>query len=144
MKRGARLIAVVCLLLIGASVSGGVLISEASGQVGSSRISTAVNGVEGDSTVIKPGSSLFLEPNFPNPFTNTTQIAYTLDRETKVLLEVFDAFYNQVLTLVEMDSQGPGRYEIDFAPNGEFASGMYLYSLTTSEGTQVRRMLFLR
>lgn len=101
-------------------------------------------GVEGDSVVIKPGQSLFLEPNVPNPFSKTTQIAYTLDRETTVTLRVFDAFYNDVLTLVDAEVQTPGRYVVDFVPVGEFSSAMYFYSLTTDAGTETRRMLLMR
>lgn len=100
-------------------------------------------GVEGDSVVIKGGTSLFLEPNVPNPFKSETEISYTLDRETKVLLRVYDAFYNDVITLVEEDSQAPGRYVIMFTPAGRFGSGMYFYSLTTSAGTETRRMMFV-
>lgn len=111
--------------------------------VGGAALSAMPFSVQGDSVVIKQGSSLFLEPNIPNPFTHQTKISYTLDRETKVLLTVFDAFYNDVIILVEENSQGPGRYEIDFNPVGKFGTGMYFYSLTTSAGTETRRMLFI-
>lgn len=101
-------------------------------------------GTEGDSVVIKPGQSLFLEPNVPNPFDKATRIAYTLDRETTVTLRVFDAFYNDVRTLVDAQVQTPGRYEVEFAPGGNYSSAMYFYSLTTDAGIETRRMLLVR
>ena len=111
--------------------------------VGTGAVYAQPFGVEGDSIVIKEGSTLFLEPNVPNPFVVRTRISYTLDRETMVLLRVYDAFYNDVITLVEEDSQQPGRYDVDFVPAGRYGSGMYFYSLTTNAGTETRRMLFV-
>lgn len=101
-------------------------------------------GAEGDSVVIKLGQTLFLEPNVPNPFDKTTRIAYTLDRETPVTLRVFDAFYNDVRTLVNGQVQAPGRYVVDFEPDGKYSSTMYFYSLTTDAGIETRRMLLVR
>ena len=100
--------------------------------------------VEADTVDVVPGQTLFLEPNIPNPFSSTTIIAYSLDRETTVTLRVFDAFYNEVATLIDDLVQVEGRYEITFNPEGELASGMYFFSLTTSEGVLTRRMLLLK
>ena len=103
-----------------------------------------LNFVEGDTVNITPGQSLFLEPNIPNPFQGRTTIAYTLDRETRVTLRVFDAFYNEISILVDNDLQAVGRYEEIFDAGGDLASGMYFYSLTTSAGVETRRMLLVK
>lgn len=142
LQSGIVLASLACLLL---AVEGQVRIPGFGSGRGMHNIAWAQpTGVEGDSVVIKPGQSLFLEPNVPNPFDKATTIAYTLDRETPVTLRVFDAFYNDVRTLVDAEVQTPGRYEIEFVPVGEFSSAMYFYSLTTDAGTETRRMLLVR
>ncbi len=103
-----------------------------------------LNSVEGDTIRITPGQPLFLEPNVPNPFQERTTIGYTLDRETRVTLRVFDAFYNEIATLVDDEFQVEGHYEKVFDPERQLASGMYFYSLTTSAGIETRRMLLCR
>ncbi len=103
-----------------------------------------LTSVEGDSVRINPGRSLFLEPNAPNPFSDRTTISYSLDRETRVTLRVFDAFYNEIVLLVDDEFQVEGRYEVVFNPDDMLASGMYFFSLTTSAGVETRRMLLVK
>lgn len=100
--------------------------------------------VEGDSVPINPGQTLFLEPNVPNPFSDQTIISYTLDRETRVTLRIFDAFYNEIATLVDDVFQVEGRYTVPFRHDGKLSSGMYFFSLTTSAGIETRRMLLVK
>ena len=144
MRLSRQFIMLCCaLLLLGAGVPVSGEKCGADGKGHEKALRAMPFGVEGDSIVIRQGSSLFLEPNVPNPFKSETEISYTLDRETKVVLRVYDAFYNDVITLVEEDTQAPGRYVIPFTPAGRFGSGMYFYSLTTSAGTETRRMMFV-
>lgn len=145
LRQAAVRASVTCALLLMEGVAGGLGVGlRGMGASSSGTVRAMPAGTEGDSVVITPGQSLFLEPNVPNPFDRETVIAYTLDRDTKVILRIYDAFYNDVLTLVDEDSQPPGRYTVTFTPAGEYATAMYFYSLTTSAGTETRRMLLLR
>lgn len=103
-----------------------------------------LTSVEGDTVSINPGQTLFLEPNIPNPFRDQTIISYTLDRETRVTLRIFDAFYNKIATLVDDVFQVEGRYTVPFRHDGKLSSGMYFFSLTTSAGVETRRMLLVK
>jgi hypothetical protein len=104
---------------------------------------SAASAQTADSTVIEPGKKTFLEPNFPNPFSNVTVIGYTIDEETQVELKVYDVTYRLVAVLVDNVRQAPQRYEVVFTPAG-LPSAMYFYELRTSQGVQQRRMLFIK
>ncbi len=97
-----------------------------------------------DSVVaVKPGTRTYLEPNAPNPFSGTTTIRYSLAEETHVLLTINDGRYDQVATLVD-ETQPAGRYVITFAANGlGISSGVYFYTLTTSNGFEWGRMIYI-
>ncbi|MDP6419055.1 MAG: FlgD immunoglobulin-like domain containing protein [Candidatus Krumholzibacteria bacterium] len=97
-----------------------------------------------------PGTSadrLSLKQNFPNPFNPTTEISFRLEKGGEVLLEVFDLEGRLVRTLMS----GPmeqGDHQVTWQgiqENGDAASsGVYLYRLTTEEGSQHRKMTLLK
>jgi 5'-nucleotidase/UDP-sugar diphosphatase len=85
--------------------------------------------------------------NYPNPFNPSTEIAYTLPRDSYVKLFVYDILGQKVKTLVdEVQSAGPGKVIWDGAnENGEkVASGIYFYKLSTAEFSQTKKMLLLK
>ncbi|MBR9976645.1 MAG: LamG domain-containing protein [Bacteroidetes bacterium] len=54
-----------------------------------------------------------LEDNNPNPFTETTEIHYTVSKRTRVDLTVYDIMGNEVVALVA-ERQEPGSYAVTF------------------------------
>lgn len=54
-------------------------------------------------------AGVWLEPGQPNPFTGSTQIAFTLDRSADVSMEVFDLQGRRVKTLVSGRTVDAGR-----------------------------------
>jgi hypothetical protein len=77
--------------------------------------------------------------NFPNPFSTTTTIKYSIPSSGKVTIRVFDMLGNQVISLVnEMQSSG----EHSIVWNGknisgvDVPSGSYYYELNLS-GSQI-------
>ena len=71
----------------------------------------------------------FLAPNVPNPFRETTTISYSLARDERVTIRVYDAFYNQIKILVDED-QAAGLHSIPFDAAG-LSSGFFFYALST-------------
>jgi hypothetical protein len=81
--------------------------------------------------------------NYPNPFNPTTTINYSLQKDSKIKLQIYDLKGSQIVTLVDQ-KQKAGNYKIDFNGNG-FTSGVYFYVLEI-EGRKVqsRKMLLLK
>lgn len=80
--------------------------------------------------------------NYPNPFNPATTIRYELDREGFVELSVYDIRGRLVAALVR-ERQSPGVHA-SLWDAGSLPSGIYLYRLTASGRSDVRKMVLLR
>jgi len=87
-------------------------------------------------------SAFSLEQNYPNPFNPTTKITYSIPKESKVSLEVFNVLGQKVATLVN-NSQAAGSYSVNFNAS-KLSSGLYIYRLVTSEFTTSRKMMLMK
>ena len=67
---------------------------------------------------------------------------YSIAAPGQIRLQVFDLLGRRVATLADGFHQ-PGMHVIHFNPGG-LASGFYFYSLTTSQGVQVRPMVLMK
>ncbi len=78
-------------------------------------------------------SPIFLEQNFPNPFTDNTIISYTLNHTGHCTLTIHNLEGKLVQTLIS-EKQTPGTYSIEWNgrnSNGEkLPAGIYLYRLS--------------
>jgi hypothetical protein len=83
-----------------------------------------------------------LEANFPNPFNPNTTLSFALPESMPVRLEVFTTTGQLVATLVDAPMTS-GTHHIDFRAD-QLASGLYLYRLTTPNGTLIRKMTLLK
>lgn len=83
-----------------------------------------------------------LYSNFPNPFNSRTCIRYVIATPGHVQLKVSDLLGRRV-AILEDAFRTPGTYSVTFGAD-ELASGVYLYSLSTRGGIQVRSMLLIR
>jgi hypothetical protein len=83
-----------------------------------------------------------LEQNFPNPFNPTTIIRYSLSRESRVRLSIFDLLGREVQTLVDR-TQNPGSYSAVFDAT-KLPSGVYCYVLNDGVRTMVKQMALLK
>jgi hypothetical protein len=86
--------------------------------------------------------------NAPNPFNPRTSIEYTIPKQAKVRLEIFDLSGRLVRTLVDRVQSGPERYDviwdgIDTQGRG-VASGTYIYRLRAGDFEEARRMTLLK
>lgn len=87
-------------------------------------------------------TDLKLAQNYPNPFTTSTSIAFTLPGPGRVVLEVYDLLGRKVDTIIDRETHG-GRHEV-FFDSGQLASGLYVYRLHFGSQTLTRRMLIVR
>jgi hypothetical protein len=99
-------------------------------------------------------ASMILYQNYPNPFNPTTVVSYSVagvggqwsrqetGGQAVVSLKVYDLLGREVAVLVN-GRQEPGQYAVAFNAGG-LPSGMYLYSLRSANGTEVKRMCLLK
>lgn len=91
-------------------------------------------------------TSFALEQNYPNPFNPSTIIRYSIPSEGKVTLKIYDVLGNEIRTLVN-EIMPAGTYATTFdaaSGNRTLTSGMYLYVLSTPQGTRSGKMLLLK
>jgi hypothetical protein len=83
-----------------------------------------------------------LEQNFPNPFNPSTTIRYQLPQDGMVTLKVYDILGSEVATLVN-EQKSAGRYEVNFDAS-RFASGVYIYKITSGSYVSSKKMLLVK
>ncbi len=126
--------------------------------------STIVNGVEAtDSEYFLVGSGFIiktaqvvsvnqlstivenysLKQNFPNPFNPSTTIRFSVARNTRVSLSIWDASGRHIAELADNESVSAGSYEYVFDAKG-LASGVYFYTLKTDGFTDTKKMLLAK
>jgi len=83
-----------------------------------------------------------LSQNYPNPFNPTTNIEYSIPKQSYVELKVYDVLGNEVATLVN-EEQSAGTYRADFSGEG-LSSGLYIAQLTAGNYVQTIKMSLLK
>lgn len=136
-----RYLTIIPTLLLGASL----LIGSAPSDERTPLITALLQiGTPADTVKFTPGNTLYLEPNFPNPFLKETTIAFTLEESAVVTLKIYDAFYNPVFTLIDGEQLDAGRSQRLFDTESRLASGMYFYTLEIKGGEKLTRRMLLR
>ena len=83
-----------------------------------------------------------LRQNYPNPFSETTMIRFSIPDYTTVSLTVFDLLGRKVMSLVDKPL-GPGSHSISLDA-GSTISGVYIYRLATPNAAAIRTMLLVK
>jgi glucose/arabinose dehydrogenase len=102
-------------------------------------------GVTGDNPPVP--ESFILGPNYPNPFSSETSIAFTLTERSSFTIGIYDVTGRFVTTLFEGDRPA-GTYSEKW--NGRdvrgepVPSGVYFYRLDSGTRTQTKKMILLR
>lgn len=97
-------------------------------------------------TPLSTAKTIMLMQNYPNPFSKTSQgisstnIAFSLPREEKGFLVVYDVLGNEVARLVDGVTLNAGNHVYTFFGNG-LPIGMYLYELRTESGAIRKQMI---
>ncbi|MBK7107169.1 MAG: T9SS type A sorting domain-containing protein [Ignavibacteriae bacterium] len=87
-------------------------------------------------------NNFVLNQNYPNPFNPETKISYSLPKNSRVAVKVYNILGSEIATLVN-EKQNSGNYEITFNATN-LASGVYFYSLNTDNFSLTKKMILLR
>ncbi len=96
-----------------------------------------ISGVDNSTRIPKEFS---LGQNYPNPFNPATKITYSVARQARVALDIFDILGRKVATLVN-ETKPAGEYTVDF-DGSKLVSGVYVYRLV-APGTLISRKMLL-
>lgn len=89
-------------------------------------------------------SSFALDQNYPNPFNPITTFRFSLPQEEYVSLKVFDAFGQEVITLISEELQ-LGQYEKEWNASGVgYASGVYYYRMQAGNYNQTKKLILMK
>lgn len=84
-----------------------------------------------------------LDPNYPNPFRESTVFAFRLAQASSISLKVYDMLGREVATLIDDEYTGPGKYIRKFdASSYNLRQGVYYFTLS-GEGLLLKRKMML-
>ncbi len=93
----------------------------------------------------KPSSAFVLGKNYPNPFSSSTNIKYSLSVKSNISLTVYNAGDQKVATLVHA-LQEAGNYSVNWNTSN-LPGGIYFYNLSVTGAknfTQTRKMVLVK
>jgi len=92
-------------------------------------------------------SNYYLGNNYPNPFNPTTSFRYSVPEGTNVSIVIYDINGKKITELFN-DFQNSGVYEVIWNGKNDsgqlVASGTYLYSITTDNFIQTKKMVLMK
>ncbi|MFA6457102.1 MAG: YCF48-related protein [Bacteroidota bacterium] len=83
-----------------------------------------------------------LEQNYPNPFNPSTSIEYSLPKDSRVEIEVFDMLGRQVKTLVN-EEKTSGTYKVRFNATS-LSSGVYFYRMSSDNFFGIKKLVLIK
>ena len=110
----------------------------------SSRIAQIIilTGSAGTEPVNDIINTFYLEQNYPNPFNPITAIKYQIPENAFVIMKLYDAIGNEVSILVN-EQKLAGSYTVEL--HGEsLSSGIYFYRLSSSNLSDVKKMILIK
>ena len=83
-----------------------------------------------------------LHHNYPNPFNPSTIISFSLPKAGNTTLKIYDLLGREITTLVN-EFKNAGVYTIEFNAR-DLTSGIYIYSLQSSDKLMTKKMLLVK
>ena len=83
-----------------------------------------------------------LKQNYPNPFNPSTDIEFSIPRNSFVRLEIFDVTGQSIEILLNKNMEA-GIYKTDF-DGTKLSSGIYFYTLTAGDFTDSKKMILVK
>jgi sugar lactone lactonase YvrE len=80
--------------------------------------------------------------NYPNPFNPSTKIGYYLKDKTDVKVVIMNTLGEEIVVLAN-ETQEQGFHEVEFNA-ADFSSGIYFYSLQTSQYNETKKMILMK
>lgn len=88
------------------------------------------------------GKALQLDQNYPNPFSSSTTISYSVPEAQFVSLKVYDIIGNEVASLINED-QSPGNHEVVFDAK-DLVCGTYFYCLQLDDLVKTKKLVLIK
>jgi photosystem II stability/assembly factor-like uncharacterized protein len=86
-------------------------------------------------------TSLFVYPNYPNPFSNSTIIRFYVPRKTEVVLDIYDMLGRKV-RIYSRGELSIGNYQ-QRVDAGRLSSGVYFYRVTAGNSKVIKKMVLI-
>lgn len=100
------------------------------------------SGIAANSSIIR---SFELEQNYPNPFNPETKINFNITNSSVISLVIYNIEGKEAATLINNSLYRPGNYSLTInADQYKLSSGVYYYKLTTKDGFEVKKMVFIK
>jgi hypothetical protein len=84
-----------------------------------------------------------LGQNYPNPFNPTTTISFTLAEDGLTTLKVFDILGREVAVLVNEELKAGTLHKVTFNAS-QLASGMYFYTLSAGDYSNLKKFILIK
>ncbi len=94
-------------------------------------------------SVTEFNSSVKTLSNYPNPCSNSTNFSFELNNNSNVTLRITDLAGKVIATIMDNELKTAGIYDIPFDASS-LTSGLYLYNLTTENGTLTQKMMIIK
>lgn len=131
------------LFNLGKDTSGGVISYYA--DAGDDLVSGPTGVRENNPGMVPTGYDL--AQNYPNPFNPSTDIQFSLPRNTAVHLSIYNMLGQEVKTLIDQPMDA-GNYTVDWNGTDDegqaVASGIYFYRLTAGDFTRSKKMALVK
>ncbi len=92
-------------------------------------------------------SGYYLEQNYPNPFNPSTKITFSLPKVSRVLLRIYDLLGREIKTLADKELSA-GYHSFTWNADDNYgkkvATGIYIYTLSTENFMQTRKMILIK
>jgi hypothetical protein len=87
-------------------------------------------------------TSFMISQNYPNPFNPSTTFSYSIAKQSKVLIRIYDIIGNEIETLVN-EEKPVGTYELTWNASN-LPSGVYFYQLQAGDFIETKKMIFMK
>jgi hypothetical protein len=99
--------------------------------------------VTGINPIGKVVSDYKLGQNYPNPFNPTTNVKFSVPKNTWASFKIYDMLGKEVATYLDHYYLEAGEYNVEIDAS-HLPSGIYFYKLTTKDFTDVKKMTLLK
>ena len=83
-----------------------------------------------------------MQQNYPNPFNPSTTFRYSIAKQSKVLIRIYDITGKEIETLVD-EEKPVGTYELTWKASN-LSSGVYFYQLQAGDFVETKKMILMK
>jgi len=101
-----------------------------------------ITSVCGDNPSQQIPNTIQLAQNFPNPFNPVTTISFSLPKDDKITLTIYNTLGQKVAILAD-DVYSAGNYSMQWNA-GNYSSGIYIYTIQSGNQHVMRKMILMK